>query len=622
MLQRPLRALGSATALLTVILIVQWWNPVSPRMSQYKSLSKALLLPGAKIVGERRGPLGIVTALESSALRYAPGLSLSYTGRIPSQLGVFADGEWVGTIIELQDTAGVQFLYHTTYALPYKLKTEPEVLVLGAGTGTDVYLALGHGAHSVTAVEMNRQLVELLRAVGPGRTKFLYERNNVLLRIEEARTFLAGTENRYDLIVVPILEGYTSSAAGMQALFENYLFTVESFREMLDHLREEGILSVTTWMNVPPRSSLKLLATIETALHEIGINHPDQQVAVARSWSTVTLLAKRSPFTEKEIGAIRAFCGENFFDLVYLPGIRAEEINRFHQLEEPILENAAKVLLSDGREEFFRDYPFFVAPPSDNRPYFSHFFKWESLPYLRQTYGTSGVPFVEWGYVILVATLVQLVILSLLLIVVPLFFLRRNGSVKSGISPTLFYFGGIGVGYMFVEVLMIQKFILFVGHPIFSVAVVVAGMLVFSGVGSFVSQRFALTKVGYQAVLAIVAIAVAGFASLYLFGAAFILELFAGLPIELRLTCAVALLSPLAFLMGLPFPLGIRRLSTFTPPLIPWAWAINGCASVVSATLATFIAINQGFAAVLVIACAAYLLALASFGRLGERLAQ
>ncbi|MFQ5797086.1 MAG: SAM-dependent methyltransferase [Bacteroidota bacterium] len=619
LLDQPRRALTASIALLGLIFLLDWWHPVTPVMSQYKSLSKALLLPQAKIVGERRGPLGIVTALESPALRYAPGLSLSYGGRIPSQLGVFADGEWVGTIIDHRDTSAAQFLERTTSALPYRLKTEPQVLVLGAGTGSDVYLALGHSARSVTAVEMNSQLVELLRAVAPDRTDFLYERKNVLLRVEEARTFLAGSQHRFDLIVLPILEGFTASAAGMQALFENYLFTVDSFREMIDHLREDGILSITTWMNYPPRSSLKILATIHEALRELRSHRLEQQVAVIRSWGTVTLLAKRSPFNEEEIEAIRGFCEDNFFDLVYVPGIRPEEVNRFHQLEESILENASDLLLSETREDFLRDYQFFIAPAGDNRPYFSHFFKWKSLPYLREIYGTSGLPFFEWGYVILVATLVQLVILSLLLILVPLFFLRGSGTVNKRIGPTLFYFGGIGVGYMFVEVVMIQKFILLVGHPIYAVAVVVAGMLVFSGLGSYFSHRLASR---FPAILTIAVISVVGFTTLYLFGSPVILKFFSKLPILLRFTTAILLLSPPAYLMGLLFPLGLERLSRANPALVPWAWGINGCASVASVILATFIAINQGFVGVLVVAGLSYVLALASFGSLGGRMVQ
>ena len=622
LLDRPRRALIASTVPLGVTLLVVLWKPAIPEMSEYKSLSKALLLPRATIVGKRRGPLGVLVALDSPALRYAPGLSLAYTRRIPSQLGVFADGEWVGTVIDLQDTTAAEFLDHATSALAHRLKAEPMVLALGAGTGSDVFLSLKNGARSVTAVEMNGQLIELLKAVVPDRGDLLYERRNVLLRVEEARTFLSGSQDRFDLIMVPILEGFTASSAGMQALFENYLFTVESFSEMIDHLREDGILSITTWMDYPPRSSLKLLATIAEALRETGTDRLNQQVAMIRSWGTVTLLAKRSPFSGSEISAIRGFCEENFFDLVYVPGIRPSELNRFHRLEEPILENAAGEVLSNRRDEFLREYQFFVDPARDNQPYFSHYFKWESLPYLKEVYGTSGVPFFEWGYVILVATLIQLGSLSLLLIIFPLFFVQSKGREKRRIPPMLLYFGGIGVGYMFVEVLMIQKFILFVGHPIFSVAVVIAGMLVFSGVGSFFSHRLARPKTGPPMVLAIVAAAVIGFTSLYLYGANTILEVFAKLPVELRLTGGVVLLAPLGFVMGVPFPLGLRRLAGSDASLVPWAWGINGCASVVSATLATFIAINQTFVAVLVIAAIAYLLALVSFGGLGGGMAQ
>lgn len=578
----------------------------APQRSQYKSLSKALQLPDARIVFEKSSPLGVVEIVTSPSLRYAPGLSLSYEGTIPALQGVFNDGEWVGSIFGVHDTAAIDMLEHTVFALPFRLVEKPRVLVLGVGTGSDVRLALHNNAKSVTGVEMNKVLVELLADANTGDPSSFVHRADVDIRISEARSYLSRSDKKYDLLIVPILEGLVASAAGTQALFENYLFTVESYRTMIDHLTPQGILVVNSWMNFPPRGPVKTIASMLQALKEEGINNPSEHFAAIRGWSSFSALIKKQPLTQAEIQLIRSFCDEHGFDLVYLPGIAAEEVNRYNEMKPPYLYEATLALLTGREQDFFDRYPFSVAPATDNRPYFSHFIKWKMLPQLAKAYGTSGVTFFEIGYVLLLATFVQLAILSFLFIVVPFLSARARDHLRGSFWRLLFYFGGIGLGYMLIAMVMIQRFILFLGHPVYSVSVITGSMLIFSGFGSLYSER--IPAVSARILLA----AFTGIVILLILYALFlpsVLSVLLHLSFAWRVIVCILSLAPLAFLMGLPFPLGLRRIVTANESLISWAWGVNGYFSVIAASVATLVAIEFGFLFLSFLAIGVYVLA-------------
>jgi len=607
--------------------LVYWGcvHPASLKMSQYKSLSKSLHLPEAKIISEKTSPLGLLQVVSSPVLRYAPGLSLAYTGYVPTQFGVFNDGEWAGAMIATEDS-GITgwrdykaFLDYTTSALPYHIKQKPSapgldlVLIIGAGTGTEVFSALRHGAEYVTGIELNPQVIELVKRDFREQTDRLYERKNVNIIVAEGRGFLARQMEQYDLIVIPLMESFAASAAGMYSLNENYLFTVESFSLILQHLRPGGILAVTEWLKFPERNTIKLIATMIEAMERCGYEHPERHLAAIRGWATATVLVKQTPFTSEETSLITRFCEERSFDPIYFPGMGIDQANRFNQLNEPIHYTATLSLFSYQRNNFYSQYRFFIEPATDNKPYFSHFFKWKSLPYLIETFGKQGVPFLEWGYLILTVTLLQIVVVSAILILVPLFFLRNRKLEIRGGWRVLLYFGGLGIGYMFIEIVLIQKFILFLAHPIYSVSAVITGMLLFSGLGSLWSKR--LSQITPRAIRVTVA-GIVMFTLLYLVGLNQLFGIFLKAPDAVRFGIALALLAPISFCMGIPFPLGLRQLSTAASPLVPWAWGINGCASVVSTVLATLLAIEFGFSVVFLCAGGCYVVA----GLVGQRM--
>lgn len=591
---------------------------VEPEVSPYKGLSQMLRIGGVEVVAERSSPLGLLSVVESPRmpLRHAPGLSLNATTEPPPQVGVFTDSDAMTVITQDRgEREGFAYLDQITSALPYHLMQPKQVLLLGAGGGADVQQALYHGVEKIDAVELNPQMVDLVRESYGDFSGNLYSRPQVKLHVAEARGFVAAGDQPYDLIQLALVDAFGASAAGLHALNESYLYTVEALEEYLNHLAPGGYLAISRWVKLPPRDSLKLFATAVAALKQSGISEPEKRLILIRSWQTSTLLIKNGEVSAAEIEALRRFCRERAFDLAYYPGIGADEVNRYNRLQQPHFFEAAQALLGDSPAAYVQRYKFNIEPASDDRPYFFHFFKWEALPEIMALRGQGGLPLLEWGYLILVATLIQALLVSLVLILLPLLFQRRE---KSGGAirrwRVFLYFGAIGLAFLFLEIAFIQKFILFLSHPLYAVAVVLCAFLVFAGLGSGWSGRL-VGSYGDRRVVggAVMAIGILG--GLFLFLPQYLFPLLMQLPDLARIAIAVALIAPLAFCMGIPFPTAVARLGQDGPELIPWAWGVNGCASVLSAVLATLLAIHLGFNLVVFVALLLYGLAYVVFRR-------
>ena len=598
-------------ALFLVLAVVAMLSPgagFSLKVSEFKGLSQALRVLDAKQLDQRSSPLGLLTTVDSPSVpfRHSPGLSLNTPGMIAGQLGVFTDADALGVMTRFDgDVEKLAYLDYQSSALAYHLLEQPEVLVLGAGGGADVLQALYHRASHIDAVELNPQMVELVDEVFADFTGALYRRPGVSVYNREARGFVSTDKKRYDLIQVALIDSFGASSAGLYALSENYLYTLEAFAQYFGHLQPDGILSITRWIKIPPRDSLKIFVTVVEALERAGVADPGRRLAMIRSWNTSTLLVKNDHFTADDISDLRTFSRERSFDLVYYPGMPREEANRYNQLQQPWFFEAVNRLLGPGRAEFMDGYKFNIRPATDNRPYFSHFLKWETLPELLALRDRGGMPLLEWGYLVLVVTLVLALLVSFLVVLLPLWIQRRRESGSSGICWRLMvYFPAIGIAFMFIEIAFIQKFILFLHHPLYAVAVVLCAFLVFAGLGSLNSARwqkqFSLSGIG---------IAISLLSLLYVLFLPGLFDWLVQASIWFKIPASVMLIAPLAFLMGMPFPIGLGVVSERQPAWIPWAWGLNGCASVVSAILATLLAIHLGFVFVVITAVLAYLLA-------------
>jgi spermidine synthase len=583
----------------------------APRLSPYKDLSLALNAPGARVVEEHSSPLSQISLVynERVPFRPAPGLSLNGPAPPPAPFALFADGNARAVLPNIEGgAASLAYLDYTPQALPYHLLRRPSVLILGGAGGAAVLLARRHGASSVELAEPDAEVIRLLRGRLAPSIGQAYDPARTTVYVTDARGALGVAGSGYDLIQLAVAGG----AGGFGALRATYAYTVEAFEGYLGRLDPGGLLAVTGPLELPPRHALKLFATALAALEGMGAAVPAQQLALIRGLRSATLLVKKGQaFTPKELAALRRFAQARAFDLAYAPGMARAEANRFNLLDAPELYDGAQALIGPGRAAFIADYKFDLRPAVDDRPYFFDFFKWRALPELLALARQGAMPLIEWGYLILLATLVQAGLVSVVLILLPLFIWRRAGVPARGRGRVLVYFLALGLAFLFVEIAFIQRLTLFLGHPLYAVAVVLAAFLVFAGLGAGLSPRLArrLPEGGRVSALDLAVFAIAAIALAYLALLAPVTEFLVTLPPEAKLPLSLLLIAPLAFFMGMPFPLGLARLGAEAPGLVPWAWGINGCASVVSALLASLLAIGLGFSAVVGLAVALYLLA-------------
>ena len=617
---------GIIAILLAGLAIIVWfllpaaWIELSP--TPYKPLSQTMMIPGTKIKVERSSPIGLVNAVRSDIIpfRHVPGLSLSNTQPPADQIGIFVDGDGPTPITLVQDDPQeTDYLDDTISALPFHLLDRPDVLILGAGGGTDVLLALQQGAEQIDAVELDRNIVDLVLKDFGDKAGHIYAQPNVRVHIAEARGFIAESADRHDLIMLPLLDSFSAASAGTLSLSEGFVYTREAFELYLDHLQPDGFLAITRWLKLPPRDSLKLMATALSALERKGHVQPETHLALLRSWDTTLLLVKSRSLTSDEIAAIKAFTAARSFDLAYLPDLQESEANTANVLPEPYFFQGAAALVGQAREPFLKRYKFDLTPATDNRPYFFDFFRWRSLPELLKLRAVTSGALLDWGYLILVVTLVQAIALSLVLILLPLWLRKKSRQPTSERRQVAAYFAMIGLAFLFVEIACIQRFMLFLNHPTYAIAVVLSAFLLFAGIGSAASSGFDRwlrdRSANHLFGLAVAVVAIISLAVMYVFVLPAMIPMLVLLPGPAKIAATLLLIAPLAFFMGMPFPLALANLKTHAPALVPWAWGINGCASVISAVLATLLAMSFGFSTVVLLAAGLYSAAAVMFVR-------
>ncbi|MHC4758515.1 MAG: spermine/spermidine synthase domain-containing protein [Planctomycetota bacterium] len=576
-------------------------------LAQNKSLVYYQALSDVEVADVRYSPLARLDSIKGPTIRYFPGLSFNYQGELPEQLLIISDTDGITAVNHFEKFEELRCYDFMSSALAYHLTEEPTVCVIGAGGGSDICQALAGGAKEITAVEMNSQITDLMKNNFDKFSSSLYKRQDVDVITAEGRSFLETTEKRFDVINISMLDSFSASSAGLYALNESHLYTIEAILGAMEKLNDKGILTITRVMKTPARDGPKMFATLVEALKRAGIERAEEHLIMIRSWSTVTIAVSREAFTEQQATAARQFARERSFDVVYLPGIKPDEVNRFHMLEEPVYYQAAQNILSDNRDDFYRDHPYNIRPATDDRPYFFDFFKWKTLGVMIRSMGRQWLLFSEWGYLVLAATLLQAVIASAVLILLPLIFTRDIKTVRGGKAATVFYFLLLGMAYMFLEMGFIQKMTLLIGHPVFGVAVTLSVFLFFSGCGSLLSEH--IIKSDYRRILtAVVMIVLLGLALIAFLHYAF--NWLIGFSRTTRIILALVTTAPLAFFMGIPFPSGLKSTHLNRAQLVPWAWGVNGFASVTAAVLGTFAAISAGFTFVGMAALVLYVLAL------------
>jgi hypothetical protein len=590
-------------------------HALRPPVNEFKGLAKALLVRDARVLAERHSPYGWLAVLASPRvpLRQAPGLSLANPQEPAVQLGMYTDGDATGVITRrTANPAALAYLGRTTSALPYRLLVQPRVLVLGSGGGADALQALALGARQVDIVEPNPQRVALVRDRFAGFSGNLYRDPRVRVHVADIRGFVRASHGRYDLIVLAQDGSSAAGGAGVQAVAEDYGVTVEALRDYRVHLAPGGLFAITRWDKQPPRDALKLFATAVAALRGEGVQAPGLQLAMIRNWDADTLLLGHDAFDAADIAALRAFVDTHGFDPVYFPGMHAQEGNRFNVLAQDEAQTGALALLSPRARRYIDAYKFDIAPSSDDRPYFANFFKWATLPELWRLRAQGGAVLLDSGYLLLVAALAQALPWTLVLVLLPLLALPRVGAEGTPLVRwrAAVYFVGLGLGFLLIEIACLSRLALLVGHPLLAFAIGLAGFLLFAGAGSICAQRWLARSARPIPVLAQHAVlAIAAALAWHVLSFAIALRFAAAAPPAARAALGLSTIAPLAFAMGFPFPLGMARLARIAPAFVPWAWGLNGCASVIAAIAALLLAIEVGLTTTLLVALALYVLA-------------
>jgi hypothetical protein len=538
-----------------------------------------------------------IDVLPPGAFYYAPGLSFRYAPEsVPPQIAIYIDADALTPITAFNgNVAELEFLKFIPSSVAYGLKKKSDVCIIGAGGGYDVLTALSVGeAAQVTAIEMNPDIVALVKNYFRDFAGNVYSLPQVHVHTTEGRSFIHNTAARYDIIQLSLVDTWAAASTGAYSLAENYLYTTEAFIDYIEHLKKDGILTLTRWVLKPPKETLRLAGLAVSSLERLGVVKPENNIVMVESEGVGVLLVKRTSFEEAQIRQIQRICEESGFKVTYAPGVDIRNI--FYAFFHAANKNA-----------FYKEYPFNITPSSDDKPFFFHYYNWR-----------QGNPLKFWrlfsidrnniSYLILLAAFLQAAVLSVVFVLGPLYWTkRRQGAhaIAFQFRP-LVYFACLGIAFMFVEVSLIQKFILFLGQPVYSLSVVLFSLLFFAGFGSLLSTRInhrhARRLTGVITVLALLVVA-------YPFMLSRLPYLFIGLTLGWRFLISILLLAPLGLLMGIPFPMGLRLTAAANPELIPWAWGVNGCFSVIGSIISVMMAMSFGFSFVLWSAAFVYLFA-------------
>jgi hypothetical protein len=582
-----------AAALLLAVGAVRPPALLDLRISPYKDLSAALRYPDAETLAVGWTAAARVDHIRSEGIRSLPGLSTAYAGSPPPQEGVTFDGDNLSAI-PLVGAEQAQFAPYLLSSLPFSLRPGGDVLVLEPRGGLDVLTALSSGAGSVVAVEPNRLALEAARSAGT-----VYDDPRVSLTIEEPRAFVEATDQTYDVIWLSLTAPYRPVTSGAYSLTEDYRLTVEALGSYLSRLRPGGLFATMRWLQTPPSEEVRLVALAGEALRRRGVA-PSSGVVALRGYASALVIVKPEGFTTGELTRVRAFARQRRFDLFAAPGLTEADANRYNVLpSDDYYRIAASVLTADDPARTFDSYAFDITPPTDDRPFFGHFFKWSQAAEVWAGLGRTWQPFGGAGYFVIVALGVLALILAAGLILLPLALrvrLRRRPASRVR-SWTVAYFGLLGIGFLFVEIPIFQQYILLLGRPTVSLAVVLSVLLIASGVGSLLSEQ-----VPWRAGAIALTAALVAYPS--------ILRVLTGAllsaPLWARIAVGGLALAPLGFLMGIMFPRGIGYLRARAGEFVPWAWGINGAASVVSAAAAALLALAFGFSVVVLLGAASY----------------
>lgn len=539
--------------------------------------------------------LDVTRSIDSKIWGYGGEVSPVFSEQRCKLRYLFKDGIMSSGILKIdKDIKEYEFLSGYLISAPYYIQPYTSAAVIGFGGGIDLLVALYHGVKNVMGIELNPEKVKILEKKYYQYSGKLIDR--CILIPWEGRHFLSRWKGKVDVIGTSGLDSYPALSSGAYAMQESYIFTVESVISMLNHLTQNGVITTTRIYFNPPRETLKLVVTMKEALRKSGIANPWRHFLILKGNRWTNTLLKKTPFRDDELEKIKKWASKMEFDFFYIPDEK--------------MSNAIDEYLRTSYEhedEFIKSYPYRIEPATDNSPFFFQYYKWRHIFNIKK----DKWALMPIGLKIVIFSLIQITVLGLIFIGVPLLF-NRSPTKKRWQLP-LAYYAAIGLGFILIEIVLIQKLNYFLGGPIYALAVTLFTILTFSGLGSYLVRKRNVTR---KSVVISVFILIC-IALFLIFGLNFFLNMLMPLNRVSRIAVSIIVLAPLAIFMGMPFPSGIVRLRKLEMEnLIPLAWGVNSIFSVFGSVFCLFVSLNWGLNAAFLAGVAAYVFALLSATRL------
>ena len=491
----------------------------------------------------------------------------------------------------------VSYLKKHLTSFYYQLRNNADVLIIGVGGGQDVLNAHINGEKNITGIEINPTIAKLNTDIYRDFNDNLFSKPGIRLVVDDGRNFIRHAADRYDIIHLSNVDSGVASSSGAFTFVENSLYTVEAYKDYFSHLKDDGVLWISRWQTLDKYclENFRVLTGLVTALEELGIKHPQQHIVMLVEqpkvmWRQNILLLKKTPFRSDEIQAIDRQRKEMDLLWLYNPGGRMDnELNEY--------------LFAPDREAFLKDYLFRVDPITDDHPFFFNFLKpihylWNTLPVA--THFTYPVFMFKTLFVIIFIMVLGTIFVPLIIVRRPRLHYERT-SYRGGY---LLYFSCLGLGFMFVEIPLIQKFILFLGQPLYAMATILSALLISSGLGSLAAGACSDDRIPGR--LSFILTGTCALLVLYIFGLPYVFNTFMGTAGYIRALLSVTLIFPLGMMLGTALPLGIRLLEKDGPTMIPWAWGVNGACSVMGSVIAWGLSLNFGYTVTICLAALMY----------------
>ena len=581
----PLLGIGALGGL---CLLVAWFiGGIRPLpLSDFKQLAYLLDLPDARVLSREPGLIADITVIRSEGIRTGRGLSVQWTEPVPPVDAAVLEADTViplwrpGEMAKSAEAARASLM-----ALPFHLRPQGNLAVLGASDWL------------LPAVTMNRDTV--LVEPHPGLLELYEQRDmyNGAGKVQATpRQFLESTAQSFSLVVL------AGASLGADPVDVDYLLTEEGMHACFSVLAADGVIAIPLKLSYPPRHAIRLLELLRSVLLNAGKQAPGGHLAMVRSMEEGLFLVSREPLAEEDLRLIRTICEEWSFDLSILPGLQLAETNRYHMLERPVYHEAARALLMDeARLPEEADW-FSREIPSDEQPHFWKSMRWSMLPLLINELGRNGLVWLDWSILVSVVKWLFAGILAGVFILLPLGRLPV-GKVDFGRWAVVIFFGSLGLGFLMLELVIFQRSILFLGHPVVTAALVFSTFLTGAGLGSLTTPRVAGKAAVQKIFLPILGMILLCWGILYWMGTVFLT-----LPMPVRFLILGTLFLSLSFLLGRAFPWGLSQLQR-SGRHISWAWGINGFASVLAAPMAVLCAVHFGQNLVWLLGMGCYLVA-------------